>query len=96
MSVEIYQFFPEGLKHAEAEKGKPRYDPPLYFVPSKVSSREDMDDKTLKTVIVELSQKTSQKVSLYEYEGVETFLMMQKMHRYFCLPTRCEKKACQA
>ena len=95
MSAEIRRLFPKGPRHAKAEKGKPRYDPPLHFVPSKVSSREDVDDKTPKTVTVELGQKTSQKVSLYEYDGVETFLKMQKMHKYFP-PTRCGKEARQA
>ena len=77
---------------AEAEKGKPWYDPTLRFVLIKVSSREDTDDKTLKTVTVELSQKTSQKVSFYEYDGVETFLKMQKMHEHFLSQQDVRKK----
>ena len=84
MSAEIHRLFPDGLKHAEAEKGKPRYDPPLRFVPTKVPSGEDRDDKTLKTVSVELSQKTTQKITLYEYHGTESFLQLQKLHDY-CL-----------
>ena len=57
MSIEIHRLFPEGMIYAKAEKGKPRYDLPLRFKPSKVSSREDVEDKTVKTVTVELSQK---------------------------------------
>ena len=84
MSAEIHRLFPDGLKHAEAEKGRPRYDPPLRFVPTKVPSGDDTSDKTLKTVTVELSQKTTQKVPLYEFHGTETFLQLQKLHSY-CL-----------
>ena len=44
MSAEIRQFFPEGLKDAEAERGKPRHVPPLCFVPSKSLDTEDGED----------------------------------------------------
>ena len=83
MSAKNHRFFPEGLRHAEAKKGKPQYDAPLCFVPSKGSSKEDTDDKTLKTVTVELSQKTTQKVSLYEYDDIEAFLQLQKLYDYY-------------
>ena len=79
MSVEIHRLFPEGLRHAKAEKGKLQYDTPLRFFSSKASSREDCEDSTLKTVTVRLSQKTSKEVTLYEFDGVEIFLKMQKM-----------------
>ena len=42
--------------------------------------KEDTDDKTMKTLTVELSQKISHKVSLYEYTGDESFLQLQKLY----------------
>ena len=63
--------------------GKCRHYLPLCFIPSEVSFREDDDDSALKTITVGLSQKTSQKVTIYEYDYVKTFPKMQKMHKYF-------------
>ena len=48
-----------------------------------MSSRGDGEDSTLKMITIGLSQKTSQKVTLYEFNGIKNFLKMQKMHEYF-------------
>ena len=77
MSAEIHRFFPEGLKYAEAERGKPRHDPPLRFVPPKASEKEDGKDKNLKSITVVLNQEMSQKVAPFEFDVIENFLKMQ-------------------
>eukprot|EP00957_Ditylum_brightwellii_P060047 4559292-Ditylum_brightwellii.AAC.1 len=61
MSAEIYRMFPGGLRHAEAECGKPRQTPPIHFVPPSKPSKDEMDDSPLKTITVELAQETTQK-----------------------------------
>eukprot|EP00957_Ditylum_brightwellii_P085487 6502123-Ditylum_brightwellii.AAC.1 len=80
MSAEIYCMFPEGLRHAEAERGKPRQTLPICFVPPSRSLKDNMDDSPLKTIKVKLAQEMTQKVVLYKFSGVETFLQMQKSH----------------
>ena len=92
MSAEIHRLFPGGLRHAESERGKPRHSPPLRFVPTKGLPKEDTEDSPLKTITVELAQKTSQKVTLYDFGGVETFLLMQKNHEYFLAQQDARKK----
>eukprot|EP00957_Ditylum_brightwellii_P198528 15130598-Ditylum_brightwellii.AAC.1 len=67
MSAEIYCQFPGGLRHAEAERGKPRQTLPIHFVPPKRPMKDNMDGSPLKTITVELTQETTQKVSLYEF-----------------------------
>ena len=76
MSTYIHQLFPEDLRHAKVGKGKPRYNPPLILVLSKVSSGENSEDSILEMITVVLSQKTFEKVTLYEFDGVKTFLKM--------------------
>eukprot|EP00957_Ditylum_brightwellii_P092545 7047247-Ditylum_brightwellii.AAC.1 len=51
-----------------------------------------MDDSPLKTITVELAQKTTQKVALYKFRGVKTFLQMQKSHEYFLPQQEARKK----
>eukprot|EP00957_Ditylum_brightwellii_P004467 339662-Ditylum_brightwellii.AAC.1 len=51
-----------------------------------------MDDSPLKTITVKLAQETTQKVSLYKFSDVETFLMMQKFHEYFLSQQEARKK----
>eukprot|EP00957_Ditylum_brightwellii_P025305 1914808-Ditylum_brightwellii.AAC.1 len=80
MSAEIYHMFPGRLRHAEVERGKPRQTPPIRFVPPSRPSKDDMDDSPLKMITVELAQETTQKVALYKFSSVKTFLMMQKSH----------------
>eukprot|EP00957_Ditylum_brightwellii_P066848 5073238-Ditylum_brightwellii.AAC.1 len=63
MSAKIYCMFPGGLKHAEAERGKPQQTLPIRFVPPSRPSKEDMDDSPLKTITVKLAQETTQKVA---------------------------------
>ena len=64
----------------------------MRYIPSKVSTKEDGKDSHLKTIIVEVAQKTSQKVPLYAYDSVKTFLKMQKIPRYFLAQQDTRKK----
>eukprot|EP00957_Ditylum_brightwellii_P137405 10476029-Ditylum_brightwellii.AAC.1 len=61
MSAEIYRQFPGGLRQAEAEHGKPWQTLPIRFVPLQRPTKDDMDDSPLKTIMVELTQETTQK-----------------------------------
>eukprot|EP00957_Ditylum_brightwellii_P044610 3382483-Ditylum_brightwellii.AAC.1 len=92
MSAEIYYQLPGGLRHAEAECGKPRQTPPIHFVSPQRPMKDSMDDSPLKTILVELAQETTQKVALYEFSRVETFLMMQKSHEFFLSQQEARKK----
>eukprot|EP00957_Ditylum_brightwellii_P160205 12196542-Ditylum_brightwellii.AAC.1 len=92
MSAKIYWQFPEGVRHAEVERGKPRQTSPICFVPPQRSTKDDMDDSPLKTTMVELVQETTQKVALYKFSNVKTFLMMQKSHEYFLSQQEARKK----
>eukprot|EP00957_Ditylum_brightwellii_P165548 12603264-Ditylum_brightwellii.AAC.1 len=83
MSAKIYRQFAGGLRHTEAECGKLQQTPPICFVPLQRPTKDNMHDSPLKTITVELAQETNQKVTLYEFGGVKTFLMMQKSHEYF-------------
>eukprot|EP00957_Ditylum_brightwellii_P078715 5985051-Ditylum_brightwellii.AAC.1 len=80
MSAKIYCQFPGGLRHTEAERGKPQQTPPIRFVPLQRPMKDDMDGSPLKTITMELAQETTQKVALYKFSGVETFLIMQTSH----------------
>eukprot|EP00957_Ditylum_brightwellii_P007148 543000-Ditylum_brightwellii.AAC.1 len=80
MSAEIYHMFPGGVRHVEVERGKLRQTPPICFFSPQRPTKDDMDDSPLKTIKVKLAQETTQKVALYKFSGVETFLMMQKSH----------------
>ena len=82
MSAEIRRLFPEGLKHNEAERGKPRHEPPLRFAPNKSPEYDDGDDTKSKSITVELNQKTTMKVIPYSFVNVESFLGYQKQHVY--------------
>ena len=82
MSAEIRRLFPEGLKDAEAERGKPRHVPPLRFVPSKSLDTEDGEDDYNKSITVELTNKTTMKVVPYTFLDVESFLGYQKQFQY--------------
>ena len=73
MSAELHRLFPEGLKHAEAERGKPRHEPPLCFVPTKAPESEQGDDITEKSITVELTDDTTMKVTPYTFSDVESF-----------------------
>ena len=84
-----------GLRQTKAERGKPQHSPPLYFTPTKGSTREDIEVSPLKTITVELVQKISQKVNLYDFRGVGTFLLMQKTHKYFLVQQDARKKHAQ-
>ena len=82
MSAELRRLFPEGLKNNEAERGKPRHEPPLRFAPSKSVQPDDGEDTNSKTITVELGQKTTMKVVPYVFVDVESFLAYQKQHTY--------------
>ena len=82
MSAELLRLFPEGMKHNEAERGKPRHDPPLRFVPTKKPDSEEGDESYNQTITVELNLKTTQKVVPYTFVDVESFLGYQKQHEY--------------
>eukprot|EP00957_Ditylum_brightwellii_P201847 15327507-Ditylum_brightwellii.AAC.1 len=92
MSAEIYCMFPGGLRHVKAECGKPRQTPPIHFVPPTRPLKDDMDDSPLKTITVELSQETTQKVAMHKFSGIKTFLMMQKSHEYFLSQQEAREK----
>eukprot|EP00957_Ditylum_brightwellii_P122354 9330857-Ditylum_brightwellii.AAC.1 len=51
-----------------------------------------MDDSPLKTITVELAQETTQKLALYKFSDIKTFLMMQKSHKYFLSQQEARKK----
>ena len=74
MSPKIHRLFPEGLKHAQAEQGKPRHNPPFRFVPPNASEKEDDKNAKLKTINVVLDQDVTQKVCSYEFDMIKTFL----------------------
>eukprot|EP00957_Ditylum_brightwellii_P065232 4947385-Ditylum_brightwellii.AAC.1 len=80
MSAEIYRMFPGGLRHAEAERGKPQQTLLICFVPLSRPLKDAMDDSPLKAITVELAQETTQMVALYKFSSVETFLQMQQSH----------------
>ena len=82
MSAEIKRLFPEGLRNNEAERSKPRHDPPLCFVPVKSLAKEDGVDEDDKSITVELCDKTTLKVVPYSFVDVESFLNYQKKHAY--------------
>ena len=82
MSAEIHQFYPEGLKHAAAERGKPRHDPPLRFAPRKQSTKSKDGSMTPKTITVNLNGDTTTKIVPHLYFDKENFLNMQVNHRY--------------
>ena len=77
MNADINRLFPEGLKHAKEEQGKPRHDTLLRFVPPRVSEKEDNKDTNLKLIVIVLNQDMSQKVAPYEFNVIETFPKMQ-------------------
>ena len=77
MNADINRLFPEGLKHAKEEQGKPRHDTLLRFVPPRVSEKEDNKDTNLKVITIVLDQDTTQKVAPYEFTVIESFLKMQ-------------------
>ena len=74
MSAKIRGLIPEGLKNNKAERGKPRHEPPLRFVPNKSLDKEDGEDEYNKSITVELNQKTTMKVVTYVFIYVEIFL----------------------
>ena len=59
MSAKINRLYPEGLKHAAAERGEPRHDPPLRFALRKQSTKSDDGLMTPKTITVELNGDTT-------------------------------------
>ena len=91
MSAELLRLFPEGMKHNEAERGKPRHDPPLCFIPTKKPDSKEGDGSYNQTITVELNLKTTQKVVPYTFVDVESFLGYQKQHKY--IPSQQEAKA---
>jgi hypothetical protein len=97
MSAEIKRLFPEGLRNNEAERSKPRHDPPLRFVPVKSLAKEDGVDEDDKSITVELCDKTTLKVVPYSFVDVESFLNYQKKHAYILdqqeLKTKWRKQA---
>ena len=82
MSAEIKRLFPEGLRNNEAERGKPRHDPPLCFAPTKSLQICDGEDTKNKSITIEMGQKTTMKVIPYVFIDVESFLGYQKQHTY--------------
>eukprot|EP00957_Ditylum_brightwellii_P139224 10611464-Ditylum_brightwellii.AAC.1 len=51
-----------------------------------------MDDSPLKLITVDLAQETTQKVALYKFSGIKTFLMMEKSHEYFLSQQEARRK----
>jgi hypothetical protein len=82
MSADIRRLFPEGLKASECERGKPRHDPPLSFVPPPLPATEEGEEDYTKTITVELTDKTYHKIIPHSYRNIEDFLAYQKMHDY--------------
>ena len=82
MSAELLRLFPEGMKHTEAERGKPRHDPPLRFVPTKKTDSEEGDESYNQTITVELNLKTMQKVLPHTFVDIKSFIGYQKQHEY--------------
>ena len=56
MSADIRRLFPKGLKPGKCERGKPRHDPPLSFIPPTLPEFEGGKDYT-KMITVELTAK---------------------------------------
>jgi len=74
VSAEIWRLFFKGLKDNEVERGKPRHEPPLRFVPSKSLDTEGREDEYNKSITVELNQKTTIKVVTYTFINIKSFL----------------------
>ena len=49
-------------------------------MPPKASEKEDGKDTRLKSITAVLDQDTTQKVCMYKFEKIETFLKMQINH----------------
>ena len=82
MSAEINCLYPKGLKHAAAEHGKPRHDPPLRFAPRKQLTKSEDGLMTPKTITVDLDGDTTTKIVPHLFFDIENFLKMQVNHRY--------------
>ena len=82
MSAELNRLIPEGLRHAECERGKPRHEPPLRFVPTKALESEEGDKIKEKSITIDLTDDTTTKVTPYTFKDVESFLTLQKHHQY--------------
>ena len=82
MSADIRRLFPEGLKPGECERGKPRHEPPLSFIPPTLPAFEEGEEDYTKTITVELTAKTHAKLTPHSFRNVEDFLAYQKMHDY--------------
>jgi hypothetical protein len=78
MNAKLNCLFPEGLRHAEAERGKPCHKPTLHFVPTKAPKAEDGVEIKEKLITVELTDDTTMKVSPYTFSDVESFLRSKK------------------
>jgi len=82
MSADIRRLFPEGLKPGECERGKPRHEPPLSFIPPTLPAPEEGEEDYHKTITVELTAKTHTKLTPHSFRNVEDFLAYQNMHDY--------------
>ena len=74
MSAEIRRLIPKGLKNNEAERGKPRHEPPLRVVPNKSLYNEGREDEYNKSITIKLKQETTMKVVPYAYIDIKSFL----------------------
>ena len=74
MSAEIKWLFPERLKDAEAERGKPCHVLPLCVVPSKSLDTEDGEDNYNKPITIKLTNKTTMKDVPYTFLDIKSFL----------------------
>ena len=83
MSAELQRLFPDGLKATDSERFKPRQPPAIPFLLKALPSSSELgDDTTIKTITVELNNKTTTKVEPYIFKDVESFLAYQAEHDY--------------
>ena len=61
-------------------------------MPSKASEKEDVKDTKLKLITVVLDQDATQKVCLFGFDKMETFLKMQIHHAYLLAQKDMKKK----
>jgi hypothetical protein len=92
MSAELKRLFPEGLRHAKAERGKPRHKPPLRFVPTKAPEAEDGVEIKEKLITVKLTDDTTMKVFSVHLQQCRELFTPSKASPVHLGPTRCEQE----
>ena len=83
MSAELRRLFPEGLKETDCERFKLWQQPVISFFPKAPPFLTDEGaEEYNKTITIELDQKTTVKVTPYNFVCVESFLAYQAEHDY--------------